>query len=522
MLWNLINITNLLLENISIISIILLYLVIININKIGNITFNQESLYATIHSIVINQINAGKGKIYFPFIYTLFIFILINNLIGMVPYSFASTSHFIFTFGLNLNLPVFNDLYLSLNVGLYFSLIAFLILLLIILTTNFNKFKNNDWSISQESLYTIILSVLTNKIEFFFTANKKSYFIKYILGILYKYVEIKIFNKKYTNKYIQSFFYKLKNILFSYNIFNSILPLNWVVTTVLEFLTLFLFNINYAILTYIFIYFISFFMRRYLVNSSFARNYPRLSKLLSLFVCIGEVYSILGLVKYLYGICFMMGFNGSSANTGMGSSNGGSGGPNKPGGGPNKPVRLNKPNSYRRRKRNTRQDRLENVQRNLERIWEDNEDANLNLRNLQGNQQGNQAVFIHNQRDIHGNYIRPVMETNIQPIIPHIQPSIQPAQIQDRRIIPVINVQRAAIVQENPRIAAVEGQNPQSLVIQENPRIPIVQGQNPQSLVAQENPRTLTIEPRRSNRNRPVNSANMNIWSSNTNKIIKR
>ena len=35
---------------------------------------------------------------YFPFIYALFIFILINNLIGMVPYSFASTSHFILTF----------------------------------------------------------------------------------------------------------------------------------------------------------------------------------------------------------------------------------------------------------------------------------------------------------------------------------------------------------------------------------------------------------------------------------------
>src|ERR1700736_6001351 len=38
---------------------------------------------------------------YFPFIYTLFIFILINNLIGMIPYSFASTSHFIFTFALS-------------------------------------------------------------------------------------------------------------------------------------------------------------------------------------------------------------------------------------------------------------------------------------------------------------------------------------------------------------------------------------------------------------------------------------
>src|SRR6201986_637134 len=61
----------------------------------------QESLYATIHSIVTNQINPGKGQIYFPFIYTLFIFILMNNLIGMVPYSFASTSHFVLTFALS-------------------------------------------------------------------------------------------------------------------------------------------------------------------------------------------------------------------------------------------------------------------------------------------------------------------------------------------------------------------------------------------------------------------------------------
>jgi hypothetical protein len=41
-------------------------------------------LYATIHSIVTNQINSKSGQIYFPFIFTLFIFILINNLIGMV------------------------------------------------------------------------------------------------------------------------------------------------------------------------------------------------------------------------------------------------------------------------------------------------------------------------------------------------------------------------------------------------------------------------------------------------------
>jgi F-type H+-transporting ATPase subunit a len=64
-------------------------------------SLSQETLYATIHSIVINQINNKSGQAYFPFMYTLFIFILINNLIGMIPYSFASTSHFILTFSLS-------------------------------------------------------------------------------------------------------------------------------------------------------------------------------------------------------------------------------------------------------------------------------------------------------------------------------------------------------------------------------------------------------------------------------------
>ena len=71
-----------------------------NYNKAiaNNWSISQESIYATIHSIVINQINTNKGQMYFPFICALFIYILINNLVGMVPYSFASTSHFVFTF----------------------------------------------------------------------------------------------------------------------------------------------------------------------------------------------------------------------------------------------------------------------------------------------------------------------------------------------------------------------------------------------------------------------------------------
>lgn len=83
--------------------ILLLSFLSTHFDKIGSNkwSISQESLYATIHSIVINQINYKKGQIYFPFIYTLFMFILVNNLIGMIPYSFASTSHFVLTFALS-------------------------------------------------------------------------------------------------------------------------------------------------------------------------------------------------------------------------------------------------------------------------------------------------------------------------------------------------------------------------------------------------------------------------------------
>lgn len=77
-----------------------------NYNKLipNNWSISQESLYMTIHSIVVNQINSKNGQQYFPFIYSLFIFILINNLVGMIPYSFASTSHFVVTFALSFSI----------------------------------------------------------------------------------------------------------------------------------------------------------------------------------------------------------------------------------------------------------------------------------------------------------------------------------------------------------------------------------------------------------------------------------
>lgn len=76
----------------------------------------NEAINNTIHSITVNQISSSsKGQSFFPFIYSLFIFILISNLIGMIPYNFSSTSHFILTFFFSFSI-VLGATYLSLYI----------------------------------------------------------------------------------------------------------------------------------------------------------------------------------------------------------------------------------------------------------------------------------------------------------------------------------------------------------------------------------------------------------------------
>nr|AKZ21153.1 ATP synthase F0 subunit 6 [Prasiola crispa] len=62
-----------------------------------------EMIYEFVVSLVYEQIGS-KGEKYFPLIFTTFVFLLFTNLIGMIPYSFTATSHFLVTFGLSLSL----------------------------------------------------------------------------------------------------------------------------------------------------------------------------------------------------------------------------------------------------------------------------------------------------------------------------------------------------------------------------------------------------------------------------------
>ena len=60
-----------------------------------------ELSYVFIANLVRDTVGA-EGRTYFPFIFTIFMFVLFGNLWGMIPYSFTFTSHIIVTFAMAL------------------------------------------------------------------------------------------------------------------------------------------------------------------------------------------------------------------------------------------------------------------------------------------------------------------------------------------------------------------------------------------------------------------------------------
>ena len=58
-----------------------------------------ELVYGLVASALRDNVGAD-GRRYFPFIFTLFMFILLSNLLGLIPFSFTVTSHIVVTFAL--------------------------------------------------------------------------------------------------------------------------------------------------------------------------------------------------------------------------------------------------------------------------------------------------------------------------------------------------------------------------------------------------------------------------------------
>ncbi|HRW59275.1 MAG TPA: F0F1 ATP synthase subunit A, partial [Defluviicoccus sp.] len=64
----------------------------------GRMQSIAELSYTFVANMLRNNVGA-EGRKYFPFVFTLFMFVLIGNMLGMIPYSFTFTSHLIVTLG---------------------------------------------------------------------------------------------------------------------------------------------------------------------------------------------------------------------------------------------------------------------------------------------------------------------------------------------------------------------------------------------------------------------------------------
>jgi len=81
----------------------ILFFMIIGLKSSNIIPSRKQSLLELSYEFIANMItdNVGKaGMKYLSFIFSLFMFILIGNLLGMFPYSFTWTSHIIVTFSI--------------------------------------------------------------------------------------------------------------------------------------------------------------------------------------------------------------------------------------------------------------------------------------------------------------------------------------------------------------------------------------------------------------------------------------
>jgi F-type H+-transporting ATPase subunit a len=76
---------------------------LLSTNKRSLVPTRAQSIAEVTYEFVADMIRSASGKDglkFFPFVFTLFIFILFANLLGMIPFFFTTTSHIIVTFTL--------------------------------------------------------------------------------------------------------------------------------------------------------------------------------------------------------------------------------------------------------------------------------------------------------------------------------------------------------------------------------------------------------------------------------------
>ncbi|NKB48156.1 MAG: F0F1 ATP synthase subunit A [Alphaproteobacteria bacterium] len=87
----------------TITAVVLIVFVVVGTQRRAMVPGRWQSAVEYFHQVVADMVrdNVGaQGRRYFPFIFSLFMFILFGNLLGLLPKSFAFTSHLAVTFAI--------------------------------------------------------------------------------------------------------------------------------------------------------------------------------------------------------------------------------------------------------------------------------------------------------------------------------------------------------------------------------------------------------------------------------------
>ncbi len=90
----------------------------------GRLQGMAEMLYDMVAGMIRDNVG-DAGKKYFPFLFSLFIFILFGNMLGMIPYTFTFTSHIAVTFAMAFGIFIVITLIGIFKHGLHFFSLFF-------------------------------------------------------------------------------------------------------------------------------------------------------------------------------------------------------------------------------------------------------------------------------------------------------------------------------------------------------------------------------------------------------------
>ena len=85
----------------------------------GRLRVAVELSYEFIAGLLRDTVGS-EGRKYFPIVFTLFMFVLLGNLLGMVPYSFTFTSHIVVTFAMAIVIFIFVTILGFVKHGMHF------------------------------------------------------------------------------------------------------------------------------------------------------------------------------------------------------------------------------------------------------------------------------------------------------------------------------------------------------------------------------------------------------------------